>query len=124
MIPNYWKLFVDSHRLIDSHIEIPEESDLSELGCSLQIFSESKSVDEANNFYPGVAVKKHGFVPVACCLIGSGDPYFINFNDGEFGSLYRIYHDVEMIDDDNYNLDDAVDVVLKDYRDLLKFLKV
>ncbi|MDO6568150.1 hypothetical protein Q4561_13845 [Alteromonas sp. 1_MG-2023] len=122
-MPSYWKLFVDSHCLIDSYIEIPEESNLSKLGCSLQIYSESKAADEADNFYPGIAAKKHGFVPVACCLIASGDPYFINSNDGEFGSLYRIYHDGEMIDDENFNLDDAVVVVLKDYRDILNFTK-
>lgn len=123
LIPKYWKYFVESNDLISSYISVPETSDLTEMGCSLQIMSEAESSNEADNFYPGVAVKKHGFVPVAKCLIGSGDPYFINSSDGEFGKLYRIYHDGEMVDDDNYNLENAVDVVLEDYREILKFTK-
>ena len=55
---------------------------------------------------------------------GSGDPYFINLNDGSNGCLYRIYHDAEMIDDNSYNLDDAVNTVLKNYTDLLKYVSV
>jgi hypothetical protein len=123
LIPEYWKEFIVSNQLIDQYCEIPEESDLSELdGGSLKIFGESKIIEEANEFYPGLAVKKDGFIPVASCLQDSGDPYFINVNDGVNGCLYRIYHDAEMIDDESYNLNEAVNVVLNNYRDLIKYV--
>ena len=125
MVPEYWKNFIVSNLLVGKCCEIPEKSDLSELdGGDLKIFSEADIVKEANEFYPGLIVKKDGFIPVASCLQGSGDPYFINVNDGPNGCLYRIYHDAEMIDDDNYNLDDAVNIVLNNYTDLLKFVSV
>ncbi len=123
MIPEYWTKFITSNCLAGKSCEIPEDSDLSELdGGDLKIFGENKILDEANEFYPGLAVKKDGFIPVAGCLQGSGDPYFININDGANGPLYRIYHDAEMIDDNMYNLDEAVNIVLSDYTDLLKYV--
>ncbi len=122
LIPEYWKQLVINNTLIGKYCEIPEESDLSELsgGC-LKIFDESQIIEETNVFYPGLAVKKDGFIPVANCMQGSGDPYFINVGDGENRCLYRIYHDGEMLDYDTYNLDDAVNIVLNNYTDLLKF---
>jgi hypothetical protein len=122
MIPDYWKEFISKNSIIDKSFEIPSDADLSELeGGSLEIFGESDILDEANEFYPGLAVKKDGYIPVAGCLHGSGDPYFINVSDGINGALYRIYHDAEMDDDDSYNMDEAVNIVLKDYSDLLKY---
>ena len=125
MIPEYWKGFLTTNSLIGQYCEIPEASDLSELdGGDLKIFDESEILEEANEFYPGLAVIKDGFIPVASCSEGSGDPYFINIKDGPNGCLYRIYHDAEMIDDNSYNLDDAVNIVLKNYTDLLKYVSV
>jgi hypothetical protein len=125
LIPEYWKEFLSINSIIGQHCKIPEASDLSELdGGDLKLFDESEILEEANEFYPGVAVIKDGFIPVASCLQGSGDPYFININDGINGCLYRIYHDAEMIDDNSYDLDDAVNIVLKNYTDLLKYVSV
>jgi len=124
LIPEYWKEFLKTNSLIGQCCEIPEELDLSELGGDFKIYGENEILNEANDFYPGLAVKKDGFIPVASCLQGSGDPYFININDGINGSLYRIYHDGQMIDEHTYNLNDAVNVVLKNYSDLLKYLSV
>jgi len=125
LIPEYWKEFLTTNSLVGQSCAIPEQCDLSELdGGDLKIFDENEIVNEANEFYPGLAVRKDGYIPVASCLQGSGDPYFINVNDGNNGCLYRIYHDAEMIDDDSYNMDDAVNVVLKNYTDLLKYASV
>ncbi len=125
MIPEYWKEFLVTNSLAGQSCKIPEEFDLSELdGGDLNIFDESEILNEANEFYPGLAVKKDGYIPVANCLQGSGDPYFINVNDGANGCLYRIYHDAEMIDDNSYNLDDAVNIVLNNYTELLKYISV
>ncbi len=69
--------------------------------------------------YPGLVVQKDGFLPVGGCQIGSGDPYFIRISEGAGGSLYQIYHDA--VSDEDYSRDDAIVIVLKDYRDILKF---
>ncbi|WOI35824.1 hypothetical protein R1T43_18030 [Alteromonas sp. CI.11.F.A3] len=123
LIPEYWKNFIIKNELVGEYCEIPESADLSELdGGNLKLLDEYQILNEANEFYPGIAVKKFGYIPVASCSLGSGDPYFININDGVNGNLYRIYHDAEMIDDESYNMDEAANVVLADYADLLKYL--
>ena len=51
---------------------------------------------------------------------GSGDPYFINIDDGANGPLYRIYHDA--VGEDGYDRNDAVAVVLESQSDILKYV--
>lgn len=63
--------------------------------------------------YPGIGVAKLGYVPVGGGG-GTGDPYFIRESDGEGGPLYRIYH--ERVLADGSVMDDAIVVVLADYR--------
>jgi len=119
MIPEYWIEFLDKHNLRNSEIEIPEERDLSELdGGDLKIFGEEEIIDESTNFYPGIVVQKYGLLPVASCLHGSGDPYFINTNEGPSGKLYRIYHDE--VSDEGYS-ENALNIVLNNYEELLEF---
>lgn len=120
MIPKYWIKFLDENNLRGVECDIPEDADLSEIdgGC-LEIFQEKDIYQEAEEAYPGIEVRKHGYVPVAGCSHGSGDPYFINIDDGKGGPLYRIYHDE--VFDENYEKDKAINVVLKSYESLLKF---
>jgi hypothetical protein len=119
MHPSYWAQFIDHHRLIGRCIQIPEAADVSGLGADLQVYTAEQSREEAEQLYPGIAVTPDGFVPVAQCLIGSGDPYFINVRDGEGGALYRIYHDA--VSAEYYDPAEAVAVVLRDSRDLLRY---
>jgi hypothetical protein len=122
MLPEYWVTFVELKGLTKAEIEIPAAADLSEIddeGVGLYIFDEKMSDDESSNYYPGVGVKKSGFVPVAGCQLGTGDPYFININDGKCGPLYRIYHD--QVFDENFDRGRAVDLVLKNYEDLASY---
>ncbi len=44
--------------------------------------------------YPGIAIYKHGYLNVATCSHGSGDPYFININEGENPRVLQVFHDV------------------------------
>ena len=69
------------HKLAGVELEIPENSDLSEIGASIGLLTEAQAIDEADNYYPGLAVKTDGFVPIGQDLTGGGDPYFINAND-------------------------------------------
>ncbi|WP_051188827.1 hypothetical protein [[Leptolyngbya] sp. PCC 7376] len=94
MFPRYWSDFLAQHYLTGKSATIPKSKDLSGLGAELQFFNENEAIEESEEFYPGIAVAPDGFIPVAICLIGSGDPYFINRNDGINGALYRVYHDV------------------------------
>jgi hypothetical protein len=118
-IPKYWINFLDSFKLRGVEIDIDEEKDLSELGISIKIFNEQEIIEEMNGFYPGLAVKNDNYIPIGSCCEGSGDPYFINSNDGQNGKLYRIYHDE--FSDQEYDKDSAIDVVLSSYKELLKF---
>ncbi len=116
----HWQAFIKRHNLIGQELSIPIEEDLSGVGAEIEILDENAARIEQTESYPGIAVAKAGFVPVGGCNIGSGDPYFINSNDPEGGPLYRIYHDE--VTDDTYDASRAVAIVLKDYRELLKYV--
>ena len=91
--PAAWVAFLDAHALHGASFEIPEAADASGLGASVQLLTEAQAREEAQEAYPGLAVRADGYVPVGMCLSGSGDPYFIRLPDGPRGPLYRIYHD-------------------------------
>jgi hypothetical protein len=122
MWPTKWRDFVTQNNLSGKEIEIAAADDLSQVGGCIAIFDEQESQAEADEFYPGIGVKAHGFVPVGGCAIGTGDPYFINSNDPQPGPLYRIYHDC--VSDENYNRDQAVAKVLNSYEELLGFVDI
>ena len=121
MFPQYWKDFLDQSGLAGRDFEVPEEEDQSGLGAEIVLMDEPSAKEEADECYPGIVVVKDGFIPVGSCSLGSGDPYFINENDGVGGALYRIYHD--MVGDDGYDRAEAVVVVLKSYTELPKYIE-
>ncbi len=117
--PFYWQSFIESEGLVGKLTTIPEEEDLSRLGADICWFDDENSRLEQEDFYPGITVSNDGFIPVGGCNIGSGDPYFICEKDGADGPLYRIYHDA--VREDGYCREDAVAIVLQNYRSILKF---
>lgn len=121
-MPPYWQTFVEHHHLIGCELSIPAQSDLSGVGAEIEILDEQGIQAEQNDFYPGIAVSKAGYVPVGGCSLGTGDPYFICVRDGEGGPLYRIDH--EQVTSENYDGARAIAMVLKDYRELLKYLEI
>lgn len=121
MFPHFWVNFLDENDLHGQFVELSEELDLSGLGVDLMFLTASQSIDEATNCWPGIAVSKDGYVPVGSCLCGTGDYYYIRSNDGKAGPLYRIYHDA--VDENGYEHDDAIAVVLQSYEDLLGFVE-
>lgn len=117
MIPDYWRNFIVVNDIIGCDFEVSEEDDLSELGADLRIMSIEQCVSEARECYPGIVAIKDGYIPVAMCLEGSGDYYYIQVTEGESGSLYRIYHDAvngEKIESK------GIEKVLNNYVSLLK----
>jgi len=121
VFPDYWIEFISKNHLTGATILIQEATDRSGVGARLEFLSAEDSMDEAENFWPGIGVSKDGYVPVGSCEYGSGDPYFIRKDDGKDGPLYRIYHDA--VGDDGYDPKDAIAVVLENYQDLLNHLE-
>jgi hypothetical protein len=118
-MPPYWQKFVEQHGLVGREIFVPPDCDLSGVGAEIETLDESSRLTEQTELYPGMAVSSAGFVPVGDCSLGSGDPYFINERDGQGGPLYRIYHD--QVTDQSYDAVKAIAVVLRDYKELMKY---
>ena len=117
MIPEYWRNFVTENEIIGCDFEVPEDEDLSELGADLKIMSIEQCISEATECYPEIVALKEGYVPVAMCLAGSGDYYYIKTTEGKHGSLYRIYHDA--VDGEKIAIN-GIDKVLNNYASLLQ----
>ncbi|MCI0638955.1 MAG: hypothetical protein L0Y72_22915 [Gemmataceae bacterium] len=115
----HYREFVARRGLVGKCIAIPAADDVSGVGASIELLDEDSAAEEANEFYPGLVVKADGFVPIGSCLIGTGDPYFINVRDDPPGPVYRIYHD--SVIDDKYDRQQAVACVLTSYELLLQF---
>lgn len=91
--PSHWVEFLDKNNLAGLSFCVPEENDESGIGADLKLMILQDAIQEATEFYPGIAAYPSGYIPVEMCLVGSGDPYFIRSTDTEPGPLYRIYHD-------------------------------
>jgi hypothetical protein len=64
-------------------------------GRSWLFWSDARNiVMESSVWYPGLAILPAGYVNVASCSMGSGDPFFINAHDSVDPPLYRVYHDI------------------------------
>jgi hypothetical protein len=120
-IPEYWTRFITSNTLMGKYFEIGETDDESGAGADLKLLTPEQTLDEATNCWPGIGVAPDGYVPVASCLIGTGDYYYINVNDGPGGPLYRIYH--EAVGEHGYKANEAVAVVLSNYERLLEYVE-
>ncbi len=116
MVPEYWKEFIEKYQLVGKALEIDEDRDLSGVGIEIQIMTDEQIFDEATNCYPGITVANEGYIPIGICLVGSGDSYYINNNDGKCGALYRIYHDAVS---ETEISDGAIHKVLENYEQLL-----
>lgn len=115
MIPEFWCKFVVENDLLGKEIEVAEEADLSGLGADLKIMTWEQAKSESTECHPGIEAAKRGYFPVAMCLEGSGDYYYINAQR-ENGPLFRIYHDSVVGEE----LDEScVEIVLESYVQLL-----
>ena len=78
--------------IIGSELSLPAELDESGLGVELLWLSGDQIIGEATEAQPGVAAARHGFLPIGACLLGSGDPYFLDTSEPEDPPLVRISH--------------------------------
>ncbi|WP_020582866.1 hypothetical protein [Endozoicomonas elysicola] len=116
MIPEYWKKFVETNSLIGEDFEFSEDEDLSEMGADFEIMNEQQCISEATEAYPGIVAVKLGYFPVAMCLEGSGDYYYIKTEEGPNGALYRIYHDAV---EGEKLASDGIEKVIESYASIL-----
>ena len=119
LLPDHWKEFVNKHTLEGKEIEFPWPGE-DDLTAMIEILNDETVEMEANELWPGIGIKKDGFIPVAGCACGTGDQYCINVNDEPDGPLYIVDH--EKVGSDGYDQNDAVKMMLAHYSDLLKFL--
>jgi hypothetical protein len=86
---------LQSFPLSGTGFALSEDHDLSGLGVELQWMTPDQIVDEALDFLPGKIVVNSGYLPVAMCLTGSGDYYYINLDATDPGDppLVRVPHD-------------------------------
>jgi hypothetical protein len=78
--------------LCGTEFALAEEEDESGLGVEMKWMTPGEMVSEAVDAYPGILAVPAGFLPVGMCLIGSGDPYFLE-GAGDDPPLVRIPHD-------------------------------
>lgn len=119
LLPEYWTVFVTDHSLVGAEIEFPWPGQ-RDLSAIIEIYDSLAAEQEATEAWPGMGVQKDGFVPVGGCASGTGDPFFINVNDGPNGPLYKIDH--ERVRLDGYDPREAITVMLDHYEQLLDYV--
>jgi hypothetical protein len=97
--------------LIDIMLDFPMvgcEFSLSDPSVSMKWMTPQEMIDEATEFYPGIAAIRAGFFPIGQCLMGSGDPYFIQ--TGTINSkLFSIPHD--SVDDNDCIVQHKIEII-------------
>lgn len=103
LLPAWLMEALQNYPLSGACFSLDEDNDESGLGADLKWFSVDQMIEEALSAYPGKVVLKLGYLPVAACLAGSGDPYFLKMKDSNLGDpvLVRIPHDL-VAEDDSY----------------------
>lgn len=111
-----WIKLQEGLNLIYQVFELPPEKDQSGFGTNMEVLNGDEQIQEAFDFYPGIAAVKNGYLPFANCLNGSGDPYFINYNSDSF-NIYRIPHHAVL--EDNTIDEKEIELIIS-FEDLLK----
>ena len=89
-----WLLdLMSEFRISGTTFELDEDDDASGFGVELKWMNAEEMADEAINAYPGKAIQSMGYLPVGICLMGSGDPYFLQPQTDGDPTLVRVPHD-------------------------------
>jgi hypothetical protein len=110
LVPPWFATMITTYPLAGVCFSLDEDEDESELGAEFRWPTPAQIVEEAAAYYPGISVLKLGYVPIGQCLVGSGDPYFINMKiNSSDPPLLRVYHDL-VEEDDSYPEDEIATV--------------
>lgn len=103
LLPAWLMEALESYSLSGVCFSLDEDDDKSGLGADLKWFTVDQMIEEALSAYPGKVVLNLGYLPVAACLAGSGDPYFLKMkgNNLDDPALVRVPHDL-VAEDDSY----------------------
>lgn len=111
--------------LVGVSLRLSKKADRSGLGGGLEWMTGEGMAKEATDFYPGIAARRIGYVPVADCMFASGDPYFYRTSDG---AVVRIPHDaVRWAQDDptkEWIDESAVELVARSVEELVDRARV
>jgi len=88
-LPDWYCSLISEIPLI--HMEIGWQDDDEEVQY-IEILTPKDMIDESYNAYPGIPILNEGYICIGIDPSGSGDPYFINFNNPEY-PVFQIYHD-------------------------------
>jgi hypothetical protein len=95
LVPDWFLDLCERRNLAGSAFSLEEEHDRSEMGVELKWMTSKEMIDEAKEYYPGIAATKSGYLPFGICLEGSGDPYFLKIGKNcEDSAVVRIPHDI------------------------------
>jgi len=78
---------------------LSEDQDPSGLGVEMQWMTVDEVLDEAQNATPGIQASRLGLLPVGKCMLGSGDPYFVDTRVAS-GPIVRVPHNAVNADTD------------------------
>lgn len=93
-LPKWYIELYTTVPLIGAEFGVQEDEPIEDYdGVSHMMWGSVDDIIEENTEYePGTSALKDGYVFIASCSHGSGDPIFIKLNSDEPG-VYRIYHD-------------------------------
>ncbi|UOQ50392.1 SMI1/KNR4 family protein [Gracilibacillus caseinilyticus] len=93
-LPKWYIELYTTVPLIGAEFGVQEDEPIGDYdGVSYMIWGSVDDIIEENTEYePGTSALKDGYVFIASCSHGSGDPIFIKLNSDEPG-VCRIYHD-------------------------------
>ncbi len=94
-LPHEIRAYLQDIAVVGAVTMIEEEEDESGMGAEFRWMEPLQMVSEGRDCFPGVAISRHGFLPIGICQEGSGDPYFVRLCDG---ALVRVLHDAPWSD--------------------------
>lgn len=105
-LPEWYIELLSEVPLVECELEILTADD----DClSVQWMSSQHMIQEDGEACPGVVARTAGFVPVANCSVGTGDPYFVRF-DGDDPAVWKVSHDSQGIIDGRFDLNEHLQV--------------
>jgi hypothetical protein len=78
LVPDWFVALLRENRLAGVSFSLAEYDDESKFGAELLWLTPTQIVSEATECQPGTSVVPLGYIPVAGCAEGSGDPYFLD----------------------------------------------
>jgi len=96
------------HPIIGCQFDVDASDDNSGMGVSMKWLDPKEQIEEAFEFYPGIAALSEGYIPIGECLFGSGDPYFLKMKNEE-PCIFRIPH--EAVDENDHLYENKVEFV-------------